>query len=223
MKIRNGFVSNSSSSSFLIVSKEKLNSKKDWKNFFKQKKRLRVKDFYEFNSKEEISAEVDSCIEAIVSSIDGTRYEDAISTKNYNLSVFLVENWKELLNDEKSWLYEEIKNSIKREIRDKIRSIPPTSFGGSLNWDIQFDYCDNINTWDNERNGFNLLVEDAVDEYIKKLLETFEEEKELYLYLISAGSDGSSTEPYQKEGVFLRGYWSNISNKNTEYFKFEHS
>lgn len=224
MKMRNGFVSNSSSSSFLIVSGMPLKSQKDWRQLFKPEKRFRNKDFYEFESKADIGLALKSAISAIASSIDGSRFEDVRQSENYNynLSAFAVDNWEELLKDKYSWLYEEIHNEVKMEMLDNIESLPDTSFGGNLGYGLIFNYNKNINYWRGKAEGYNLFADETIDRYIENILKSLEGD-EIYMYLLNFGSDGSSEKPYQKEGMFMRCYWHNLINKNVEYFKFEHS
>lgn len=223
MKIRNGFVSNSSSSSFLVMSNTSLKSKDNWKNLFKNANNINQDNFLFFEG--DVEALIDSSAYALSNSVINGNFEEIINSHelNENLVVIKIENIKDMLLDESSWLFEEINYSIKRETREKLMEIRPSSFGGNLPTYIKLNYFSDIDFLKVEDSKFDEFVMDITRNYLKRFIEYIEENKNMNFYLVSASDEGYSNMLYADEGVFLRGHWKNLVKNSTKYIKFEHS
>lgn len=210
MKFRNGFVSNSSSSSFLIISPTEINTREDWKNTI-------------FKDTRSLKKSIEKSIDAILKIKTDKEYRKEEIPFNEALSFYEVKNWKELLLDKESWLYQDILNQIHTEIRFELHNLPGSSFGGDLAEDIQFGFLYDMNWYRSTSDSYDVFITECVDNYIERILKELECSDKLYFYRLDTCSDCGVDSVNFEESYFLRLNFSKIVQNSVEYMRFEYS
>jgi hypothetical protein len=217
MKTRVGFVSNSSSSSFLLLLNYEITSKEQIRKFFSG---YNIKTFIErFKKDYKIdNFSVETIIDDIYTSLikNNSYEEDGEKELNYNLGVFRIENFEELIEKENSWLVEEFEDVLLWNLDKRFESLEEKD-----DFSVSVNLTPSLDSYTIDETMSKTFFKEVAKNYMKKIVKN--KGKGFNPILIRASSDGSPENPFMFTGLFLRFYWFDIANAILEFIRFEHS
>lgn len=220
MKVRKGFVSNSSSSSFVVITGEDIDTPAKWRHLFKPTKRIRKKKLWGVASDKNLDTFMKDISIVLYENDNHKKYEDIKYTTSFkeDMNVCTIPNAIDLLCDSNSWLYEEIKHRIRMHIIHTLQEAQDSSLDGNLDGDLRFSPFMDIDVFSDK---MEVWIEEIIDNYIRRLVEALQSEK-VFLKLVWVSSESSSKAEHHKESSFLRMNWEELIREDIEFFKFRH-
>lgn len=217
MKTRIGFVSNSSSSSFLLLLSYKITSKEQIRKWFsgyniqtfieRFKKDFKIQNF----SIETIVDDLYTCL------LKNNSYEeDGEKEINYNLGVFPINNFEELIEKENSWLVEEFEDTLLWNLDKRFERTEERD-----DFSVEDDLAPSLDAYLIDEAIAKPFFKEVSKNYMKRIVKN--RKGEFHPILVNASSDGNPENPFMFTGLFLRFYWFDIANAMLEFIRFEHS
>lgn len=233
MKSRMGFVSNSSSSSFLLLSMRETKTPEDWLEVFKPMENIDVEkiNFYSVETdppdnidKEFVFGMIQRTARAMSDSMTDTHMD--LYGPDYNFGSREIKDWRKMLNDKDFWLYKELLHNIRYNFYVNLGRMGSLRFEGqNLSEDIVLNIGKNLRYAYLKSRKVDSAMDDMgeylTDRYIKQLGDILHEDSVMYYFRVS--SDGDPCDPYFEEGEFMRFNFHEIIHPEIEFIKFEHS
>lgn len=227
MKVRNGFVSNSSSSSFLIITASEIETKEELRLLFKKTKEIKRKELVLYPENKKVNEMLDETVDALLNTLS---YEEYEADKLYKegeevpaLSFYVVKDWDKLLKDKNSWLYRDIYQAVSYVIYRTLHYVPSDSLGGQLGEDIKFNLPTDMPYYNRSDSSYDDFVDESVEKYIGRLYESLTESGKIKMYRIDTSTEFGEDAKYNVESWFLRYNFGRIVANYIEYIRFEYS
>lgn len=241
MKVRTGFVSNSSSSSFVLwgnIEKSKEGLRSVFVSDKKAKKILKNDRWWNNGEKISISQMLDRLAQDLLESYvsekeytgEGYTLNSDLYTVDKSLMVLEVPNWAELLEDRNSWLYKKFAEGIVSTLRNKLSADSQagdvdhhTSIFENYKLDFEIPLYRSSVVFDEIWEQFSGYL---VDYFMERWLKEFKEDEKYFkekgipmiFYIIDAATDGKSV-----SGWFLRQYFGDMLIDDVSYLFFDYS
>lgn len=207
MKIRNGFVSNSSSSSFILLMNPEV---KDWKEIFKSPEMIDSKKLCEINDNEKLEDK----IKVLADILNSTEPMELEGERLTPLSFSEVPNYRELLVDESSFLFNELWQQTYSLILSKLDK---TNYKGNLGYDLNHSFRDLLYGKDSELHDLALRI---TKEFIDNFLKATEDEEENIRFVYFTIDDELTTSENNWDICFLRSNWKRLIATNVEVLEY---